>query len=247
MEVRLATYNIKCFPWLRTPIRRIVDWVVRNCDIVAFQEVWCRHTELAAELTAHGWTFLRPVREDHIAGFFGSGLAFAWKPTFWQLADSRFYPFMCGLGVDALVPKGWFRVELTHRTTGQTVRLVNTHKQSDYNIGTQVWLDIVEGIRMKQALEMTEVELRQRPLPLLFVGDMNTPMCWFRGFRWLGDCQTPTFPPEAARLDHCAAPRRQPWQVLEHRVAQEAGSLSDHLPVVWRLRWGHLKTQRASR
>jgi hypothetical protein len=209
--------------------------MTRHADVVALQEVWCRHTAIAAAFAARGWTFLRPPRESHIASIFGSGLAIAWRSDRWTLSDARFYPYLSAVGFDALVSKGWFRVELVQRTTGRSLRLINTHMQSDYEICDELWRPIAEPVRMAQALQLVESEARMPPMPTLIVGDMNTEMCWLQGCQWLTQHVGPTFAGTGQVLDHCAVRPCDPWALLEHRVGRECGEWSDHWPVCWRL------------
>jgi endonuclease/exonuclease/phosphatase family metal-dependent hydrolase len=236
MEIRLATYNIRGFPWCSPPIKEIVEWITRSADIVALQEVWCRHSALATAFAARGWTFLRPPREHQIAAVFGSGLALAWRSDLWTLQDARFYPYLSAVGFDALVVKGWFRIELIHRSTGAPLRLINTHMQSDYEICDELWRPIAEPVRMAQALQLSEVEARMTPLPTLIVGDMNTEMCWLQGHAWLTQHCGPTFAGTSQVLDHCAAATGSPWVLKNHRVGRECGDWSDHWPVIWTLK-----------
>lgn len=232
---RLISYNIKCFPWCSVPIKDIVNWITKNADVVALQEVWCRHNTLATAFAAHGWTFLRPTREQHIAGVFGSGLAIAWRSSRWTAHDARYYPYLSAVGFDALVAKGWFRLELQDRDTQSIIRVINTHMQSDYEICDELWRPIAEPVRMAQALQLCEVENRLPPLPTLIVGDMNTEMCWLPNCGWLTSHCGPTFGGTSQVLDHCAVRNGSSWNLITHRVARECGDWSDHWPVVWEL------------
>jgi endonuclease/exonuclease/phosphatase family metal-dependent hydrolase len=232
---RLVTYNIRCFPWFSPPIKEIVDWITRHADIVALQEVWTRHSSIAAAFAAKGWSFIRPPRESHFASIFGSGLAIAWRSDCWSVTDSRFYPYLSAVGFDAFVVKGWFRVEFRDRRTGRALRLINTHMQSDYEICDELWRPIAEPVRMAQAVQLMETEARIPRIPTLMVGDMNTEMCWFHDCAWLTHHCGPTFDGTSQVLDHCAARKSDGWRVVEHRVGRECGEWSDHWPVVWRL------------
>jgi endonuclease/exonuclease/phosphatase family metal-dependent hydrolase len=234
---RIATYNIRSFPWFTVPVKEIVEWITHSADIVALQEVWTRHSQIAAAFAARGWVFLRPQRESQIAGFFGSGLAIAWRADRWSVTDSRFYPYLSAVGFDALVVKGWFRVELCDRQ-GNHLRLINTHMQSDYEICDELWRPIAEPVRMAQAVQMMDTNARLPHVPTLIVGDMNTEMCWFgRRCGWLTHHCGPTFEGTSQVLDHCAALQRDKWRLIGHRVGRECGEWSDHWPVIWHLGW----------
>ena len=236
----LTTYNVHCFPWTTPAIHNIVTWIVNHSstDIVALQEIWCRHDEWSAAFAAHGWTFARPAREAHIASLFGSGLATAWPAAKWRLLDSRFYPFLEASGLDILVSKGWFRVELQQVTTSNSIRLINTHMQADYDIYGGNLRHITETIRKHQVAQLIDVE-QTTSLPILVTGDMNTGNCWFLG-AWLR-CPTQkepaiTFPSTAECLDHCTAlgPTADAWIVEGFHVSNI--DMSDHYPVSWLLR-----------
>lgn len=206
-----------------------------NSDIVALQEVWCRHSAWAAAFSAAGWIFQRPPRENQIVGLFGSGLAVAWNPTQWIATDVRFYPFLSAVGLDQLATKGWLHLDLRQQRTGIPLRLLNTHMQSDYEICDELWQHISEPIRMAQAHELFLAEHRLPPAPTLIVGDFNTASCWIPGVRFLNPQTIPTFPASGKFLDHIATPSKH-WQLLAHEVAATR-TWSDHLPVRWTVAW----------
>jgi endonuclease/exonuclease/phosphatase family metal-dependent hydrolase len=236
MRIRLTTYNVHCFPWTAPAIRDIVAWVVSHSDIVALQEIWCRHAEWSAAFAAHGWIFARPARENHIAAVFGSGLAIAWRAAVWRLTDNRFYPFEESSGLDQFVIKGWFRVELQLiAAPTNTLRLINTHMQSDYDVYGQELRHLTEAIRHRQVTQLLAVEQRTLPpMPTLVMGDMNTDNCWFPG-GWLLPAHVTappvTFPSSAESLDHCTTLGPTSWKVEGFHVSPLA--LSDHYPVCW--------------
>ena len=236
MDLRLASYNVRCFPPLLslgtvTDIDEIANWITTHADIAALQEVWCRYPEWTAAFAARGWTFLHPTREGHIAALLGSGLAVAYRTTDWTVADFRLYPFLSAVGLDALVTKGWFHVELRSRASGKPFRLINTHMQSDYEFCDELWRPIAEPVRMGQAFQLAEVERRLPAAPTLIIGDWNTEMCWLPEGQWLTHHCGPTFPGTHQVLDHCASWADQPWVLKSHRVYRIG--FSDHWPVVW--------------
>jgi endonuclease/exonuclease/phosphatase family metal-dependent hydrolase len=237
----LTTYNVHCFPWTSSAIYNIVAWIVLHSatDIVVLQEIWCRHDEWSATFAVYGWTFIRPARENHIATLFGSGLATAWQTAKWRLVDTRFYPFLESSGLDTLVSKGWFCVELQQVSKGSSMRLINTHMQSDYDFFGREFRHITDVSRRCQVEQIMAVEQRLSPhIPTLVVGDMNTDICLFPG-RWLWTPKqkrpTITFPSNSECLDHCTAigPTADKWIVEGFHVSQL--DLSDHYPVSWLL------------
>jgi endonuclease/exonuclease/phosphatase family metal-dependent hydrolase len=230
---RLLCYNVCGFPWHRTPIQEMVAWMTANADIVALQEVWCRHATWASAFAAAGWAIQRPPRENHIIGLFGSGLVIAWRTDSWAATDTRFYPYLATVGFDQLATKGWLRVDLRQRHTGATFRLINTHMQSDYEVCDELWQHISDPIRMAQARELATVEQRAPAPPTLVVGDFNTQDCWIPGARFLNPCTAPTFPSMGAYLDHIATWCPE-WRLLGHEVAT-GRTWSDHLAIRWTL------------
>lgn len=240
MDLRLASYNVFGFPWCNTPIREIVEWITGHCDIIALQEVWCRHSAWSAAFMERGWTFLRPARENQIIGLFGSGLAFAWRNRDWRLRESRCYPFLVGTGFDQFATKGWFRVELTERRTGRPLRLINLHLQSDFEICLSLMAPYLEAIRMSQIHQMIEVERSQPMMDTFFIGDWNTERCWL-STGWLGGNEAPTYPALCQSLDHCVSWTSH-WSLIGHTVPRI--TLSDHHPVIWTVRPSLLEEQR---
>jgi exonuclease III len=238
---RIVSYNVRGFPWCDTPIKEIVAWLTKAADIVALQEVWCRHAAWSAAFAAAGWVFLRPAREAHIAGLFGSGLAFAWPVSAWTLLDARQYPYLSTTGLDQLAAKGWFRVDLRRPKSQTVLRLINTHFQSDYEIFSNELQEQTEAVRMHQArqLALTERALAHAAYhtQTLIVGDFNTDTCWIPGCQFIGKSLSElphTYPPSAQHLDHLATWDPTAWRILDHTV-HAAITLSDHLPVSWHL------------
>jgi endonuclease/exonuclease/phosphatase family metal-dependent hydrolase len=220
MDLRLISYNTHCFPWTLTEIKEIVTWIVQTGNLVALQEVWCRHSEWAAAFAAHGWSFLRPARENHFTAMFGSGLAFAWPNSRWQLHDARQYPFLDAVGLDRFVVKGWFQLELTDSITGAAFRIINTHLQADLDvIGTHT-----QTIRQKQARQLLATLKHQGPRPTLIVGDLNSDVCQFAPYCFLQK-------QESRILDHCVALPGDGWILHDHRIIEK--EWSDHHPVFW--------------
>jgi endonuclease/exonuclease/phosphatase family metal-dependent hydrolase len=216
MDIRIITYNVHCFPWIATPIKEIAAWIVRNGDIAALQEVWYRHTEWAAAFAAHGWVLLKPARESHFATVFGSGLALVYPSRSWQVQDARFYPFLRSAGLDSLVVKGWFRVDLLD-PQGRPIRIINTHMQADIDLVGHLCPDYTGRLRKSQARQLMDSVSGSAPI---VIGDMNTGEHLFNGFSLI----------HGTKLDHCAVPVGGPWSV-KARVGSEAEGWSDHLPV----------------
>jgi len=240
MDLRIVSYNVLCFPWISTNIHDIVHWIVTNADIAVLQEVWCRHEIWAAAFAVKGWTLVRPTREAHILGIFGSGMATAFRTTMWRLDDARFYPFLNSAGFDIFTSKGWFRTVLTHAATGCSIRIVNTHMQSDIENIKRWTIGHTEIIRQKQCLQLAENEHRyssRHESAALIIGDFNTDQCWIPGASWLETDTGQTMEEVATSLDHLAIPSdATPYvNLLTHRVAREI-NWSDHWPILWTIR-----------
>jgi endonuclease/exonuclease/phosphatase family metal-dependent hydrolase len=231
MDLKIATYNVHGFPWLSPPIKQIVGWITRSCDIVALQEIWCRWPDWSAAFAAAGWVFLHPARESHFCSLFGSGLAYAWRSTSWTLTDSRQYPFLAGVGLDSLATKGWFRIDLVNHR-GFRLRLVNMHLQSDVDLFEEYFRKITDGIRQSQARQMMQIEQRTT-IPTLFLGDLNTEKDIVPGVQLFpADDHVDGF----TGIDRCGSFKDQNWHVMEWRSAKEAEGWSDHLPIIYSLR-----------
>jgi endonuclease/exonuclease/phosphatase family metal-dependent hydrolase len=235
MDLQVATYNVHGFPWISVPIKQIANWITKNCDLVALQEVWSCHTEWSAAFAANGWVFLHPARESHFATLFGSGLAFAWPSGRWALRDSRQYPFLTSMGLDMLATKGWFRIDLIDNHTGHPLRVINTHLQADVDVLPGYFKRQADSIRLNQARQLVKQEngsqIRSRT-PTLLIGDMNTDKNIFDGFTM---CPSEEAVSEFTGIDRCGYVKEQLWTVLDWHTANEANGWSDHLPIVWRL------------
>lgn len=130
LTVSILLSNVKILQTVRHILKR------EDNDIIALQGIWCRYDTWAAAFAVAGWQLVRPQRESHILGFFGSGLAIAFRPSQWTLTDSRFYPFLASAFPDTTAVKGWFRVVLTGFKE-KSVTIINTHLQSDFSIETR--------------------------------------------------------------------------------------------------------------
>ena len=232
MEVGIITYNVHGFPWIPTPIKYVVAWIVDNCSVIAMQEVWCRHAEWAAAFREHGWTF-QGAADPPVSTLFGSGLACAWSDAVWSFQDSRCYPFLTSTGLDSFATKGWFRLVLVEKASGLPLRILNTHLQADVDMFPKQFLPCSEAIRRKQAQQITEIELKGRQALTILAGDLNTGENWFSGFELFpGDPRIDEF----TGIDHCGFLQGQMWTVVERRVGFETREWSDHFPILFRLK-----------
>lgn len=113
------------------------------------------------------------------------------------------------------------------------------------------WLGAYRRAMLQRARQVRQLRawIAQEQLPLILSGDFNsTPDQWFygqlaQGLRVagrLGGIATPTWPAARplVRIDHVLVSRE--WEVLEGTVP--AVQLSDHRPVIARLRWRHSPT-----
>ncbi len=236
--MRIASYNVKGFPWEATPIAKIVRWATKRCDIIALQEVWCSRETWKTMFAAVGWSIVFPPREGQLTGM-GSGLAFAYRSTDWKIQDIRSYPYISSIGIDQLATKGWLRIEAYHVPTQQSMRLITTHTQSDYQcindylqaIGTY-WSACATAVRIKQAQQLAEIECRQTPKSTLILGDFNSETCLIPNTRFLRTNKDPTFLATGECLDHCATWSDDTrWKLTSHTVYK--APYSDHCPIIW--------------
>ena len=155
-----------------------------------------------------------------MASVFGSGLAVAWRSRDWQLSESRLYPYLQSSGIDMLVTKGWFHVELRQRRTQRPLRILNTHMQADFDVAGEYFRYITEPIRIAQAQQLVAVERGLPSVPTLLLGDMNTEDCWFPGtVGWMRATHEHTFPESGQILDHCTTwTAGPPCEFVDHAV-----------------------------
>jgi hypothetical protein len=228
LDLKLLTYNVQCYPWLPLWSKEIVAWITTQsgANLVAIQGLWSHHGEWSAAFAARGWNLLRPARESHITtmGGVGSGLAFAFPIGQWVLRDARYYPFLASSGLDTLVAKGWFQLELSG-----VCRIINTDMQEDLN-----WLQRftivkthVDMVRRQQARQLMATLERFSVAPTLIVGTMHTEVCPFPGWGFVGvdsesgSCGNHLALPLASSLVSCKS----------HRVFNLETGWSEHRPV----------------
>ena len=229
-DLKLLTYNVQCYPWLPLWSKEIVAWITTQsgANLVAIQGLWSHHGEWSAAFAARGWNLLRPARESHITtmGGFGSGLAFAFPIGRWTLRDARYYPFLASSGLDTLVAKGWFQLELSGGC-----RIINTDMQENLD-----WLDRfaivkthLDMVRRQQARQLmaTLERFDRNPTPTLIVGSMHTEVCPFSGWGFVGvDSDS------EKRVDHLALVSLASLvSCKSHRVFNLETGWSEHRPV----------------
>lgn len=236
MDLHLISYNVNGLPWITVPIQTIVAWIVKAGNLAAIQEIWTRHTEWSAAFATHGWSFVHPSREHHIASLFGSGLAFAWPTNRWRLLDARQYPFLDATFFDIFAVKGWFQLELLDPRAGTVFRIVNTHMQSNIDAVEEFNGAHIQSVNRKQANQIVRRLSVQKRLPTLIVGDLNTEICPFSSYGFLNMNMIPTYPPMSRIIDHCACLPEEGWSLQQHHVFDV--DWSDHLPVKWHLTIG---------
>lgn len=225
--LKLLTYNVQCYPWLPLWSKEIVTWITSQsgANLVALQGLWSHHVEWSAAFAAHGWNLLRPARESHIAtiGGFGSGLAFAFPIGRWTLRDARYYPFLASSGLDTLVSKGWFQMELSGGC-----RIINTDMQADLECLQRFAIikshsDVVRRQQARQLMAALE-RFDLNSLPTLIVGSMHTKVCPFPDLSVVDSDSD-------SRVDHLAL--GPSLSCKSHRVFSLETEWSEHWPVLF--------------
>jgi hypothetical protein len=223
LDLKLLTYNVQCYPWLLLWSKEVVAWITTQsgANLVALQGLWSHHGEWSAAFAARGWNLLRPARESHITtmGGFGSGLAFAFPIGRWTLRDARYYPFLASSGLDTLVSKGWFQLELSG-----VCRIINTDMQGDMECLERFTKPHSDEVRRHQAWQMMAALERFSVFPTLIVGSMHTEVCPFPGWSFVGvDSDS------EKRVDHLAL--GPSLSCKNHRVFNLETGWSEHRPV----------------
>ena len=122
MALRILTYNVHGLPWIQCPIEAILLWayVKCRCDVICLQEVFSRKLREKIENLApnYGFRAFFPAVEPRclgkpLLGFFTPcGLCILVKKTIPVVNEPRFVHFHNKRGLDSLVNKGIFLLEI---------------------------------------------------------------------------------------------------------------------------------------
>jgi exonuclease III len=238
--VSILTYNINGLPWAPEHTDPIGQWSgTCGAELLCFQEVFTtvRKTTLQTILESYGYTVYYPhdaIGESVVA----SGLAIALhKDSLWKVQTTRFTPFFQYNYWDCFANKGYYAICLMH-TTGTTIRVLNTHMQSNWEIPYISGTFYTNHIRTKQLEEIVK-EYGTSDILTLIVGDLNQEGIIHPRVQNL--CCKPenriiTFPSTNTNVDHVS------WlvgtgtlPVLKNIRSANEVSWSDHSPLLCKL------------
>jgi endonuclease/exonuclease/phosphatase family metal-dependent hydrolase len=237
MHVRILTYNIHGLPWIKYDLPMILSWcfTVPNADVICLQEVWDEkdRKQVYEYARRHNWHCYFPYDPVWLGSILrgmsaGSGLCILTNTRFQMVKKPEFHPFtVCG-GVDSIMTKGYFIVEL--RGGGKIFNIVNTHLQSDFTEFSCCRINYLK-VRKFQEFQMY-VDLSKKPNTTLIIGDMN--MSIFKWFERVDPHDHITFPETEEHLDHLIC-LKEDFEEIRHVKTDfyDKCNLSDHIPVVF--------------
>jgi endonuclease/exonuclease/phosphatase family metal-dependent hydrolase len=171
MNCDILTYNTHGLPWSRDTSKDIVGWIRdTKPPIVCLQEVFCIASRLyyKEQLARIGYTVSLP--NDLDITFLPSGLLIAALDSQYKILSECFCSFQDYHNVEWLSNKGFHVVRLRH-SSGRTIRIANTHTQSNTEISW--WFgSTASNIRKKQFEQMLKYFSFTKD-PVLIAGDMN--------------------------------------------------------------------------
>jgi hypothetical protein len=207
-----------------------------QADIVCLQEVFAKGLQTEVELQARkfGWVPYfadsLPCWGKSILRFHSpSGLCILVKPSIHVKKPPVFTPFVCSGGVDALVAKGIFALEII--VDQKKIDIVNTHFQSDFTEFPCCRISYAE-VRHHQEQQLAAF-VRYLRFPII-CGDFNQDE--FIHFLSLEDEKHTTFPTTGEHLDHLLYLRSKPSPFQRKHITYfDSISLSDHIPILFDL------------
>lgn len=237
MPLGLLTYNIRGLPWISCPIEAIFLWITWkvDCQICCLQEVFGKglREKILALSKSHNWI---PIFPDQEPTSFGkrflrfatpSGLCILVRPSIQILNIFPFVPFLSQSGLDRVVNKGFFAINI--RFKGHILTILNTHFQSDFTEFPcfRIPYPAIRDLQESQLFHF----VRQFQLPIL-VGDFNKNRFFF--FDRFDPSDTITFPTTGEHLDHLLIPRSISTHFLSKKTTYFSDTLlSDHVPVLF--------------
>jgi endonuclease/exonuclease/phosphatase family metal-dependent hydrolase len=171
--IHLLTYNIRGLPWVKCPVQQIGHWLGENrFPILCLQEVFTNAARLEFEkiLPQYGYRVLRPRDEETCP--INSGLLVAFHESDYEILSTCFQSYRNYRFVDCAANKGFFRIRVLNRRTGQHIHIVNTHMQSDTEVSWVFGRRATERVRRKQAEEILDF-FKDTVEPVLVIGDLN--------------------------------------------------------------------------
>ena len=255
MNCVIMSYNIHGLPWSRDTSKYIVQWIKEQYPkILCLQEIFCFSTRqyFKEQLERIGYRVSLP--NDTNVTILPSGLLIAVLESEFTILNECFCSFQDYHNVEWFANKGFHVVHLRH-VSGRTLRIANTHTQSNTEISW--WFGSkASDIRKKQFEQMLQYFSYTRD-PVLIVGDMNCEESPHSHLRFLHPLdRTPlqkkhTFYSTGEDLDHIAwIPLQWSKPGCHHCDINRLGPImtscqvfqkpwSDHAPVLANIRIPH--------
>ena len=171
--ISILTYNIHGLPWSPDNTLPIARWSGQSgCELLCFQEVFTetRQNTLKRVLEEYDYKIYFP--NDKIGTVLPSGLCIAISSSSnWKVRSTRFIPFFQYSYWDTHANKGFFSISLEHKT-GNMIRILNTHMQSDWELPYCAGTYYTNRIRTQQLEQMVKEYGTSTTLTFV-VGDLN--------------------------------------------------------------------------
>ena len=171
MDCEILSYNIHGLPWSRDTSKDIVQWIRETLPkIICLQEVFCISTRQYFKEQFERLGYKVSIPNDTQVTILPSGLIIAVLESEYTILNECFCCFQNYHNVELLANKGFHVVQIKH-TSGRTIRIANTHTQSNTEISW--WFgSSASNIRKKQFEQMLEYFSYTKD-PVLIAGDMN--------------------------------------------------------------------------
>jgi endonuclease/exonuclease/phosphatase family metal-dependent hydrolase len=239
MALRILTYNVHGLPWIQCPIEAILLWayIKCHCDVICLQEVFSRKLRQKIEHLApnYGFRAFFPAVEPRclgkpLLGFFTPcGLCILIKQSIPIVNQPRFVAFHNKRGLDSLVNKGIFLLEILH--SRKQIQIINTHFQADF---TEVPCYSVDYSEIRKAQEAQLYFLATGLEFPLICGDFNKNEFFF--FEKFDGSPQVTFPSTGEHLDHLLFLKHQSNRFFSRKTTYFSEvDFSDHIPVLYEL------------
>lgn len=239
MGLRILTYNIHGLPWIQVPIEAILLWSYVKCrsDVICFQEVFSRklRQKILHLAPKYGFRVFFPAVEPRclgkpLLGFFTPcGLCILVKQSFIIVNQPRFVPFYNKSGLDSLVNKGIFILEILYGK--KQIQIFNTHFQADF---TEVPCYPVDYSEVRRAQEAQLYFLATDFEFPLICGDFNKNDFFF--FEKFDTSTQVTFPSTGQHIDHLLFLKYQSNHFFSRKTTYfPEVDFSDHIPVLYEL------------
>ena len=172
MFLTVLTYNTHGLPWSRDTSVEICEWLKEKKPLViCLQEVFVEANRkyYKEHLERNGYRVCIP--RDTGVTVVNSGLLTAFLTYRFEFISDCFYPYLNYHNIEIFTNKGFYTLTIRETITRRTYIIVNTHMQSDTEIGWIVGKKVTYDVRKAQHKQI--LDTLKTPHPVLIVGDMN--------------------------------------------------------------------------